>query len=65
MFQEVIMFEISVSPLFGTLYGGSQGCGEGHLRFSISAENVITIKESGSVSESNGEVTLTRGSVKK
>ena len=37
MFQEVIMFEISVSPLFSILHGRSQGCDEDHLRFSISA----------------------------
>ena len=36
MFQEVIMFEISVSPLFSILHGRSQGCDEGHLRFPIS-----------------------------
>ena len=34
MSQEVIMFEISVSPLFSILHGGSHGC---DLRFSISA----------------------------
>jgi len=33
MFQEVIMFEISVSPLFSILHEGSHGC---DLRFSIS-----------------------------
>jgi hypothetical protein len=34
MSQEVIMFEISVSPLFSILHGGLHGC---DLRFSISA----------------------------
>ena len=63
MFQEVIMFEVSVSHLFSILHGRSQGCDEGHLRFPISATlkrnliientNVISVKESGSASERN------------